>query len=122
MSDYECPGCGGGFPATDAADDACPWCGEAMADGDGDDPDTPGVTPGPLWRRPVRRPPSPPYGRDTYNEPRHPTREDVSPIIGDTISTGTDTVGGAELDDDRDIFNSGIATADDLLGESGDSR
>ena len=22
MSDYECPACGGGFPATDAADDA----------------------------------------------------------------------------------------------------
>ena len=30
MSEYTCPDCGGGFPATAADDDACPWCGEAM--------------------------------------------------------------------------------------------
>jgi hypothetical protein len=30
MSEYTCPDCGGGFPATAANDDACPWCGEAM--------------------------------------------------------------------------------------------
>jgi len=34
MTDYECPSCGGGFPAVDAGDN-CPWCGESM---DGDAP------------------------------------------------------------------------------------
>lgn len=29
MPDFECPECGGGFPAA-AHDNACPWCGEAM--------------------------------------------------------------------------------------------
>jgi len=29
MSDYQCPACGGGFPASDMAD-GCPWCGESM--------------------------------------------------------------------------------------------
>jgi len=35
MTDYQCPSCSGGFPATAATDDECPWCGEAM-DGDSD--------------------------------------------------------------------------------------
>jgi len=34
MSDWQCPACGGGFPAH-AADGACPWCGESINDGDG---------------------------------------------------------------------------------------
>lgn len=29
MPDFECPECGGGFPAA-AHDNACPWCGEGM--------------------------------------------------------------------------------------------
>jgi uncharacterized Zn finger protein (UPF0148 family) len=37
VTDYECPACGGGFPAADA-DGECPWCGEAMADSEGDRP------------------------------------------------------------------------------------
>jgi hypothetical protein len=48
MPDYECPACGGGFPASAGITaDACPWCGELMDGDDGDDP--PGVvTPQPL--------------------------------------------------------------------------
>ena len=30
MTDYECPECDGGFPASDAVDKECPWCGQAM--------------------------------------------------------------------------------------------
>lgn len=44
MTDYECPDCGGGFPAAAAIDDVCPWCGEAM-DGADDQPITPTARP-----------------------------------------------------------------------------
>jgi hypothetical protein len=30
MVDYDCPRCGGGFPAAAATDDECPWCGREM--------------------------------------------------------------------------------------------
>jgi hypothetical protein len=32
MTDYECPECGGGFPASHT--DGCPWCGESFGDVD----------------------------------------------------------------------------------------
>jgi hypothetical protein len=102
MVDYECPACGGGFPASvGSTADACPWCGEQM-DGD-DDPDpltpsTPTTEPlHPFWdsgirnRRPELGTPDP---EDLY-DPEGPAKVGgvrkgirTKDIIGTTIQRG----------------------------------
>ena len=102
MADYECPACGGGFPATDAADDACPWCGEAMGAGGDSDDGQPAVPRLPDGRRYV--PIEPDRGRSVPREPYEPT------IVNDRSTLREeDTIGN--------VFGSGIADAGSVLSQ-----
>ena len=90
MTDYECPSCGGGFPASDA-DGECPWCGEAMAGSDGDAP----------IAEPVRQPqPIPDIDPPTRDGDLDlgPHFQPVTPHwdSGIRVGTATDTVDGID--------------------------
>jgi len=77
MTDYECPTCGGGFPATDAADDECPWCGEAM---DGSTPTSGLLTGGIGVDTTAPDPPDPVAERPVM--PPEPSIDDTGPSLG----------------------------------------
>lgn len=101
MTDYECPGCGGGFPAADA-DGACPWCGEGMADGAR--PETPRQPP---LQQPIRGG-GPPTTVDGFLE----AIKDEEPIIGRHFQPVTPhwdsgirvgVTGGTSIEDGRSL-------------------
>jgi len=80
MSDYTCPDCRGGFPASAADDGACPWCGEAL-DGERDESPTPPAAFPPDGRRVV--PPTLPT--TAPRDPHEPTIVNDD-LIGRTFS------------------------------------
>jgi len=97
MSDYTCPDCRGGFPASAADDGACPWCGAAL-DGERDDgPTTPSAPPAfpPDGRRVV----SPMLPTTATRDPHEPT------IINDD---GTSFNPAELLDPDRPAKVGGV--------------
>jgi hypothetical protein len=98
MTDYECPACGGGFPAADA-EGKCPWCGEAMnSDGEPTTPSAPFQIPPGRVTRPVRR------------EPYEPTIVNRDPEIGVPESH-------FDSDSTTDTQRLGSGVADDIGGD-----